>query len=188
MGPIETNNKLLKMYCFANLMSFLTLFTIVLSEESNDENENKSVVKMVEWKDCGGINATVRFEDVRIPEPMRIKNLLVGGQYRISEEVKPGSYSKIEVWRIMKVLFVPVHVKIPCTHKLGSCQYDLCEVSDIDNFCIFQRQHTDNCGCPMSPKLVEGYNFKVRIPDKISTFQTLFAEVFTINNLSCLFK
>lgn len=159
-------------YVFTFLLTFVT---IVLTKDTS-EVQNK--VKTLLWSDCGGTNATVRWEDVQIHEPMRLKNLLVGAKYRILEEVKPGSTSKIEIWRLMKVLFVPVQIKIPCTHKFGSCEFDICKVVDKDNFCRFQRLHNTTCGCPMSPKLVEGYNYQVKVPEqKLSTIQSLFAEV-----------
>ena len=137
-----------------------------------------------EWSDCGGANASIHWQDIQVQQPAKLKNLTIGAKYVISKEVPPGSFSKVEVWRMMKLLFVPIHYKLPCNQKFGSCDYDVCRVMDVDNFCTFQRQYAGSCGCPMTPKVVEGYNFRVTIPErKIGVFQSLFAEVIQFNEI-----
>ena len=137
-----------------------------------------NVTKNVHWWDCGGPNATVRWEDFQAENPIRIETLEIGAKYRILEEVKPGSYSRVEVWRVINLIIAPVYVKIPCIGKFGSCNYDICRIMDKDNFCSFQRQNNAGCGCPMAPKVVEGYQYKARIPKtKFSTFSQLYANV-----------
>ncbi|CAG2163367.1 unnamed protein product [Oppiella nova] len=126
-----------------------------------------STIKLLKWSDCGGTNASVRWEDVRIQEPMRLRNLTIGASYTILNEVKAGSTSKVEVWRLMKMLFMPIQVKIPCANKFGSCDYDICRVADYDNFCTFSKTFGNgSCGCPMSPKKVVGYHFRVRVQER----------------------
>lgn len=136
--------------------------------------------KFVQWSDCGTDNATVRWEDFQVIDPIRMEKLALGARYRILEEVQTGSYSKVEVWRVLNLFILPVYVKIPCIGKFGSCNYDICRVWDRDNFCNFQRVNNASCGCPMKPGVVEGYDFKARIPEKkITTYQSMFARVST---------
>lgn len=132
------------------------------------------------WRDCGGENATVHWEKVEIPDPIRIKDLKLGGKWTIDEEIPVGSYSQIDIWRIVRVFFVPLFIKIACNNNnMGSCSYDICRKASYDNFCLFQENTANTtCGCPMKPKTVEGYNYQVKITEiKLTALQTLLFNV-----------
>jgi hypothetical protein len=131
------------------------------------------------WRDCGGENATVHWEKVEIPDPLRIKDLKLGGKWTIDEEIPVGSYSQIDIYRIVRVFFVPLFIKIACNNNIGSCPYDICRKASHDNFCSFQENTANTtCGCPMTPKTVEGYNYLVKIPElKLNALQTLLFNV-----------
>lgn len=163
------------MFSLKTLVVFVCNYHMFYALEAEDIRDQKSGFL---WSDCGGSNASIHWQDIQILEPAKLKNLTIGAKYEIVREVPPGSFSRVEVWRMMKLLFVPIHYKLPCNQKFGSCDYDVCRVMDADNFCTFQRQHTGTCGCPMTPKVVEGYNFRVKVPErKVGVFQSLFAEV-----------
>jgi len=134
-------------------------------------------IDALKWKDCGASNATVHWLDLQISDPIRIKDMRVDAKWVIDKEILPGAYSKLDIWRITRAILVPVHIRIPCVSNFGSCSYDICRKADNDNFCMFQETVAKStCGCPMTPKTVEGHNYKAKIPD-VSSFQSMFVNV-----------
>jgi len=121
-------------------------------------------IDALKWKDCGGSNAIVHPQNIQLSEPITIRNFTVGGRVVIDKELLPGTRSRIEIWRILKPLFIPILIKIPC-QLIGLCEYDMCRETD-DNLCKFRQTYSNStCGCPIAPQTIEGYNFRPDVPN-----------------------
>jgi hypothetical protein len=158
----------------AKLSIFITLTIIGFAV-----TEEKLPLK---WWDCGTTDAKVHFYDAKFSNPFPITGVMsFGGKFKIDEEMPRGTYTRIDLWRKVNLLLGTINVKVPCAGWLGSCPYDLCDFSlKSDNYyCDFLTTRANaTCDCPYPAQMVEGYDYKVKLPDSVFTIiGSLFASV-----------
>lgn len=142
----------------------------------------------IEWHDCGGKNATVSFENIKVsPFPIVMnESLSISSDLIVKADVLEGLRSELIVRRLVKVLRVlpPLSLPILCINGYGSCKRDLCEMfRQSAMVCTFMSEAKLPCDCPLKPGNYHLRDLKYKLPVGDGLMR-LFASV-SVNGLNC---